>query len=161
MTMILNLYQTNDDPRVVNKTLTTVINITNAIPVENTSILQPHFLVEYNATILTANYIYVPLFARYYYITNIDIVKGNRILIYCDVDVLKTYAIQLTECTGIIVRSESIGKPTAIPDKNLPIDPNRVDVYSILFDRDPFNIDVINTAKCWQLTTNGGEPIAN
>ena len=153
--MVINLYSTSDDTRTVNKTLTSVINIT-ALPTENIDILVPSFILEYNANILNANYAYVPLFNRYYYITNISVIKGNRIIIDLKIDVLKTYATALTDCTCIAARSESIGKPTQIPDKNLPIDPNKEDIVSIVFNRDPFNIDVVNTAKCWQLTTMGG-----
>lgn len=161
MKLTLNLYNTVDDPRVVNKTVTAVATVT-ADPTENMSILTPSFLIEYNSTYLTANYCYVELFGRYYYIRNISVVKGNRMLVECSVDVLKTYATALTDCECIATRSESIGAPSEIPDKNLPIDPNREDIYSILFDRDPFNIDLnSNTAKCWQLTTNGGEPIGD
>ena len=155
--MTLSLYNTVDDPRVVNKTVTAVATVT-ADPTDNVSILTPSFLIEYNSTYLGANYCYVELFGRYYYIRNMSVVKGNRILIECAVDVLKTYAAALIDCVGIVTRSESIGEPTEIPDKNLPIDPNREDIYSIVFDRDPFNIDLnAEGVKCWQLTTNGGD----
>lgn len=160
MKLTLNLYNTVDDPRVVNKTVTAVATVI-AEPTDNISILTPAFLIEYNSAYLAANYCYVALFSRYYYIRNISVVKGNRILIECAVDVLKTNATGLTDCECIVTRSESIGTPSQIPDNNLPIDPNREEIKSIIFDRDPFNIDAINTAKCWQLTTNGGEPIGD
>ena len=157
MKLTLNLYNTVDDPRVVNKTVTAVATVT-ADPTDNVSILNPSFLIEYSSAYLAANYCYVELFGRYYYIRNMSVVKGNRILIECAVDVLKTYATALTDCVCIATRSESIGEPTEIPDKNLPIDPNREDIYSIVFDRDPFNIDLnAEGVKCWQLTTNGGD----
>lgn len=156
--MTLDLYTTTDDPRTANKTLTAVKTITTVLPTENLSQLTPKFMIEYDATVLTANYCYCAVFNRYYFIDNIELIKGNRMLIHCSVDVLKTYYNQYINCTGVAVRNENT-EINAIPDKNLPIDPNREDIVSIVFNKDPFNIDVVNTAKCWQLTTNGGEPI--
>lgn len=158
MKLTLNLYNTADDSRVVNKTVTAIATVI-AEPTDKISILTPSFLIEYNSAYLGANYCYVALFGRYYYIRNISVVKGNRMLIDCAVDVLKTYATSLIECECIVTRSESIGTPSQIPDNNLPIDPNREEIKSIIFDRDPFNIDITNTAKCWQLTTTGGVTI--
>lgn len=156
--MIVNLLKTTDDTRKINKTTTPVINI-QALPTEPTNILTPALIVERYNSIMTANYMYIPDFARYYYITNFTMITGNRIIISGKVDVLKTYAEQLQNCGCIVTRSESIGTPSQIPDSNLPIDPNREEIKSIIFDKDPFNIDATNVAKCWQLTTNGGEPI--
>lgn len=156
--MLINLLQTTDDTRTINKTTTTIKNI-QALPTEPTNVLTPSLIVERDNIIMAANYMYIPDFMRYYYITGVTIIKGNRLIISGKVDVLKTYAAQLQNCDCIVTRSESIGTPSQIPDNNLPIDPNREEIKSIIFDRDPFNIDTINTAKCWQLTTNGGEPI--
>lgn len=153
--MVLNIYTTSDDTRIVNKTLTAVTNVT-AIPVDNISILNPAFIIEYNPNILTANYCYIPEFGRYYYINNVSVITGNRMIIDCNVDVLKTYANDIGNCNCICARSESIGTPTQIPDKNLPIDPNREDIVSIVFSNDPLNVNPgDNIAKCWQLTTIG------
>lgn len=156
--VLINIMQTTDDTRKINKTVTNIKTI-NALPTEPTNILTPVIIAERDENIINANYMYIPELNRYYYITAITMIRGNRLSIAGKVDVLKTYAEQLQNCTGIITRSESIGAPTQIPDSNLPIDPNREEIKSIIFDRDPFNIDVTNTAKCWQLTTNGGDTI--
>lgn len=158
--MIVNLLKTTDDTRKIDKTIATIKNI-NALPTEPTNILTPALIIERDNLVLSANYMYIPDFARYYYITGFTMIKGNRIIISGKVDVLKTYGTQLQNCNCIVTRSESIGTPSQIPDSNLPIDPNREEIKSIIFDKDPFNIDATNTAKCWQLTTNGGEPIGN
>lgn len=158
--MNITLYTTADDMRTVNKTLSTVKAVT-ATPTEPMNVLTPTLIINYDNSVLSANYVYIPTLNRYYYIDNMDLLKGNRLLLTCRVDVLKTYAAALTDCECVVTRSESIGAPTEIPDKNLPVDPNREDIYSIVFDRDPFNINLNSNAKCWQLTTNGGEPIGN
>lgn len=153
--MTVTLYTTADDVRTVNKTLTNVKSVT-ATPTEPMNILAPTLIIDYDSSVLSANYVHISSLNRYYYIDNMDLLKGNRLLLSCRVDVLKTYAAALTDCECIVTRSESVGAPNEIPDKNLPVDPNREDIYSIVFDKDPFNIDLNSNAKCWQLTTNGG-----
>ena len=155
--MNITLYTTTDDMRTVNKTLSVVKSVT-ATPTEPMNVLAPTLIINYDNSVLSANYVYIPALNRYYYIDNLDLLKGNRILLSCRVDVLKTYANDIRNCNCICARSESIGTPTQIPDKNLPIDPNREDIVSIVFSNDPLNVDPqANTAKCWQLTTIGTE----
>lgn len=155
--MNITLYTTTDDMRTVNKTLSVVKSVT-ATPTEPMNVLAPTLIINYDNSVLLANYVYIPALNRYYYIDNLDLLKGNRILLSCRVDVLKTYANDIRNCNCICARSESIGTPTQIPDKNLPIDPNREDIVSIVFSNDPLNVDPqANTAKCWQLTTIGTE----
>ena len=141
MKVILNLYNTTDDTRVINKTLTAVKDIT-ATPVENVSLLSPSFIVEYDATILTANYCYIADLNRYYYIREITLLRGNRLQFSCSVDVLKTYATDILKCDAVITRSESIGKPSNVPDKSLPINPNKKELLTAKSD---FNVNSGNT----------------
>lgn len=158
--MLLNLYRETSDNRVCNKPLTALLNIT-AIPTEKIDILKPSFIVEYNATILQANYCYISELGRHYYITKHTLEKGNRIIIECEVDVLKTYYIQLLQCTATIIRSESIGKPTPIPDKQLPIDPNREEILSIILDADPLAPSPYENSYHYVLQLIGGGNIGN
>ena len=97
----------------------------------------------------------IPDLGRYYYISDMILNTGHNIDIIGSVDVLKSYDAQIRAITATIIRSESVGAPTPIPDSQLPIDPNREDIVSILFDRDPLSIDPLN-GNCWQLTTMGG-----
>ena len=154
MKLNVNIYKTSDDNRVCNKALTPILTIT-ATPTEKLNTLKPVFIVEYKASILNANYCYIPTLGRYYYITDITLEKGNRLIIECEVDVLKTYYIQLLNCKATVIRSESEGKPTPIIDKTLPINPNKEEVLSILFDKQPFIHDQLTTqtARCWYLQT--------
>lgn len=157
--MVLNLYSTSDDTRKVDKTLTTVKDIT-AIPSDNVTMLTPAFIVEYDSTILSANYCYIAEFNRYYFIRDITLLRGNRLQINCAVDVLMSFSTEIKNCSAMISRSESVGKPTNIPDNSLPINPNTFIVKSILFPNNPFGVD-FNTAKCWLLTAIGGYLSAN
>lgn len=152
MILILNLLKTTDDIRVCAKTVIPVATIT-ATPTEKINILNPSFIVEYKANLLTANYCYISELNRYYYITSHTLEKGNRLIFNCEVDVLKTYYEQIKNCNATVIRSESEGKPSGIPDKQLPINPNKQEVLSILFDKKPFMSVPLDTQteKCWLL----------
>lgn len=139
--MLLNLYSTTDDTRKLEKALTTVKNIT-AIPSENVTMLAPAFIVEYDRAILAANYCFIPEFGRYYFIRDITLLKGNRLQINCSVDVLKTYADDLKNCTAVIIRNGGIGEPSMIPDNQLPINPNKKELLTKTVN---FAIDTTNT----------------
>lgn len=153
--MIVNLYRCSDDRRVVSKTLTPIATNVSIIPKEQLDILMPRIRLAWNSSYLSANYMQIPDLGRYYYISDMILNIGHNIDIFGNVDVLKTYDAQIRAITATIIRSESVGSPTPIPDSQLPIDPNREDIVSILFDRDPLSVDPLN-GNCWQLTTMGG-----
>lgn len=117
------------DRRVLNKVTTTIKTVT-ATPTGEINILYPKLILEYDSTILNANYCYIPDLNRYYYLS-ITLDKGKRMILNCGVDVLKTYANQIKNRQGTILRSESIGKPTQIVDNKLPIDPNRHELKTL------------------------------
>lgn len=139
--MLLNLYSTTDDTRKVDKTLTAIKDIT-AIPSDNVTMLTPAFIVEYDNTILAANYCYIAEFNRYYFIHDITLLRGNRMQLNCAVDVLKTYADDLKNCTAVIIRNGGIGEPSMIPDNQLPINPNKKELLTKTVN---FAIDTTNT----------------
>lgn len=127
--MIVNLLNTSDDRKVLDKTITNIKQI-NATPTGVFSLLNPSLIIEYDSDVLNANYCYIPDFNRYYYIS-ISFDVGKKMIINCSIDVLKTYNNQIRQRTGTILRSESIGKPTAIVDNKLPVDPNRHELKTL------------------------------
>lgn len=96
--MTITIYTTSDDRRVIDKTLTTVSENLNCQLVEGCSAIDPVITLAMNTSILTANYMYIPYFGRYYYIENIEVDEGNVIRITGHVDVLKTYSTELKNC---------------------------------------------------------------
>lgn len=105
--MIINIYSTADDKRVIDKTLTLVMENASCQLVEGCSALDPVVKLSMNAAVYTANYMYIPYFGRYYYITNIEVIEGNVLRISGHVDVLKTYSAQLKNCTINTRRNEN------------------------------------------------------
>lgn len=145
--MTVNVMSISADRRVLNKVTTTIKTIT-ATPTGEINILYPKLILEYDSTILNANYCYIPNFNRYYYLS-ITLDKGKRMILNCSVDVLKTYATQIKNRQGTILRSESIGKPTIIPDNKLPINPNIHDVKLLkFFGANNSNIFADEVSKC-------------
>ena len=96
--MTITIYATADDKRVINKTLTAVSENLNCQLVEGCSAIDPVITLAMNTSIYTANYMYIPYFGRYYYITNIEVEEGNILKITGHVDVLKTYSSALLNC---------------------------------------------------------------
>lgn len=139
MSFSVQLLNTTDDPRKLDKTFTTIATVT-ATPTENCTILSPRLILNYTGTLTGVNYMYIPFLERYYFVNDITLSTAARIMISGSIDVLKTYSSQIKSCDGTVIRSESIGHPTEIPDSMLPIDPNRYEYKSILFSKG-FSLD--------------------
>lgn len=90
----------------INKSPATVMTLTGTLR-EETDIVDPEINIEYHGTLTNVNYMYIPEFNRYYFITKIESIRTNLWRISGHCDVLKTYAQALlgTEC--VVARSES------------------------------------------------------
>ena len=60
---------------------------------ENCGMLTPTLII--SANVLNKNYVYIPLFTRYYFITNITRLDNNRVEIACKCDVLMSFKISI------------------------------------------------------------------
>ena len=98
-------YHSNSDKRKVDKALTNISTLSCDI-IDDTSIINPRLKIKYNSNLLTANYIYIPSFNRYYFITNITTSKGY-LWIDTSVDVLMSYKTEIRGTTAIIKRQQN------------------------------------------------------
>lgn len=162
--MIIQFYQSSDDPKVLDKTMNSIGSgeATLQANVNNTddtiSLLSPAFILASNTTFYTATHIKCASMGnRFYFINNITLLTGGKMMIYCSIDVLKTYADKIKLCKGTIVRSESIGKPTMIADSKLPVYTNKRITVCDNFKKTPFSADISNIFP-YILTTIGGSP---
>lgn len=106
--MIIYLYKMTQDSRVVKKSLTSA-NLIAELSAEikaDTSVQDPEIITTYGENYLTANYMYIPAFERYYYINNIT-VSQQRIIIFAHVDVLKSFYDGVKNNKVIVKRSQS------------------------------------------------------
>lgn len=97
------LYNNVSDSREINKNLieVTTINITLYL---DTNVTNPVFKLK--NFINNANYMYVPVLHRYYYINNY-IISNQCVYLYCSVDVLATYKTEILNSECLISRSET------------------------------------------------------
>lgn len=133
----LKLYQSTAEPNRVNKTsyLTLVKTLQGALR-NYTSITDLSITIEYEL-VPNFNYIYIPIFNRYYFVTDISSVREHLWEISASCDVLMTYKDGLLNCSAFIDRNENSYDQLIIDDK-LPIKQGQtVDVHFItnnLFD---------------------------
>lgn len=153
--MSMTLYTVKDDRRVVNKTLGTG-HLVGDLHFDNpSSIMSPRVIIKYFDGLFNYNYCYISEFGRYYYIANIVVMSGKRVMLYCTTDVLYTYASQIATLKAIRLRSEESG-PTEITDPNLPIHKDKIiKIYE--FEGGDFNIDsATNVSYNFVLNITGG-----
>lgn len=138
--MILNLYRCSDAPETVSKTLTAIASNIPIKPTGSVNVLKPTIIINYNAAYLAANYAYLSDFNRYYFVGSPSVETGKQITFYLSVDVLYSWAEDIRRSPATVIRSESVGKPTYIPDQRLPIAPSEQVITSALFDKKAFGV---------------------
>lgn len=131
--MTINLYSTSSDERNAVKDLTLIASDILIRPTNTFDMLQPVFVISYDASYISANYIYCTEFNRYYFVGDVQVEIGKRIIFPCKVDALSSWITQLRSCPCTVIRSEAAGI-TAVPDAKLPIDPNARDYKAVYFD---------------------------
>ena len=129
--MTITLYTVSDDPRVLNKTLGSAITTAKTLSIyDSIDIVSPVFVLDYNANIVNATYLYCEELHRYYFINGISLDKGTRMILSCSIDVLMTYKNQLVNCKCCVLRNEhGLGETI---DEKLPIAPNRVAIEGVV-----------------------------
>lgn len=74
---------------------------------EDTSIIDPTFILRTQSKVLEGNYIYVPNLNRYYFINNYTL-SHERIYIECHVDVLMSFKKEIKNENIIVKRNEKL-----------------------------------------------------
>lgn len=135
--MRIEFYNVNDDNRVVSKNLGSVIHaIDNAQIYNATSIMSPDFLVDYAPYVVNSNYVHVPLWNRYYYITDVTASPGGRAVMHCREDVLMSNASAILDLDCYISRYEDQRTPL-VNDSRMTKSAKTM-VYNSYFSENPF-----------------------
>lgn len=107
--MIAYLFHNTSDKRYIYKTLQKITyQGSDHIEVEfkeDTSVIDPTFILRTKSKVLTANYIFVPDLGRYYYIKDY-VLSHQRLYISCHVDVLMSFKSEFKNRTVIVKRNE-------------------------------------------------------
>ena len=139
--MTITFYNISDAPETVNKDVTTTI--INASPKtliidKPMQLLTPEIMVDYDSSLMAANYAYISApFNRYYFVNGLSADIGKTLRASLTVDPLMSFKTQLKKCPVTIIRSESSGV-NYTPDALLPVDPQRVDIENIVFEGHSF-----------------------
>lgn len=158
--MIIDLYACNADRRKLDKSANlTSITGENGIscrPTAQVNLLNPEFEIDYASAYLNCNYLYCRDFDRWYFVENTRFNTAGRIVLPCTIDRRMTARNSIASCEATIVRAESLGNPTKIPDSKLPVNPNKKQITSIVI---PETSGTFSTDATWSylLTVIGGE----
>lgn len=108
------LYVNSGDVRQLNKNLSQIADLSDVEVTEPTDILEPALTFGYDPSYLNVNYVYIPLYKRYYF-TGEPVIHGNFITINCNVDVAMSHKNALLN--SYIIAERSASRPDAyIPD---------------------------------------------
>lgn len=102
----INLMNNQEELNKINKNPTSVMTLYGNLR-DETSIIDPEILIEYNGTLTNVNYMYIGAFHRYYFINEIESVRTGLWRIKAHCDVLKTYAQGILGCDCVVARNEN------------------------------------------------------
>lgn len=103
----IHTYKSSAEQNRVDKTnFLTADMIISGVLREASSLIHPS--ITFTSDIIpTFNYVYIPIFNRYYYVTDITSIKNKLWQMSLTIDVLMTYKEALLVCTGYIDRNEN------------------------------------------------------
>lgn len=121
MAFTITLYNCTNDPRSLDKTLENGVETSNVRPTGIVDLLNPTFELDYSAALATKNYCVAGApFNRSYFITDMKIDIGKKIIISCAVDVLQTYKEGINNINANVIRQENLTEPY-LPDSEYKV----------------------------------------
>lgn len=91
----------------------------------NTDMLNPS--IKLSAGYKDSNYVYIPAFSRYYYVSRPETLPGGHCILHCHVDVLKTYNGGVEGTEQLVARNEKEANWNRnLVDNSMPISSERV-----------------------------------
>lgn len=105
--MQINFFVNNSDPKVINKNITAGLSLDGYLK-EECSIINPMIMIETDESVINYNYLYIPTFNRYYYISDITSVHNNLFRITCNVDPLMSFKDQIMNLPVILDDTQSV-----------------------------------------------------
>lgn len=149
----INLYKNSAEVNRVDKGmfLESIGTLTGALR-DECSLITPSIVYQ-SSDVPTFNYVYIPIFNRYYYVTSLSSVGKNVWRMELNCDVLMTYKDSIYTLHGVIGRQENDYNPllvdTEIPTQNNPI----VEVIDI--PSDAFNTQTSDNGHNFLITVIG------
>lgn len=135
--MNVTLYNTTSDPRKINKTLGNGTSLTCEL-VYPSDLLRPTIRISATSWSASLNYMHIPDFNRYYFITEVTYENGGAVTIQGRVDPLMSYSTNIMSLPVNVIRQEYAGL-TNIVDNQVTITPKQ-DITFVKSSLTPFNI---------------------
>lgn len=130
MAISVSLGTTADDKRKIAKDFAATITTTASV-YGDISILTPRLLVEYNSGIFSCNYCYIQEYNRYYFISNVSLSSGDRMIVSCVIDPLMSFSSSILSLNVTVTRQE-YAEDNFLPDTFMtPTSRKDVEVYEI------------------------------
>lgn len=107
MSFTIEFMRNSSPPEVVSKNISTISTVVGTLK-EETSVIDPVIKIQGDiGNFTTCNYMFIPTFGRYYFITDIRSITNNIFEVSGHVDVLNTYSDAIRSNTAIIRRQEN------------------------------------------------------
>lgn len=132
------LYNYKGQPNTLNKILTKVgeINVTLRPEINTRS---PRIKIINPPQMYTFNYVYVPEFGKYYFVSDYKFIGGNTYLLSLQIDLLQTYKEQILQGSGLIVESDKANRKLSVNTNVFDVFPHTDILHfpkSQLFDKE-------------------------
>lgn len=107
--MTIHLYKHGATPKRIDKStfLNDVGEISDVVLKETENELTPDFILNTNSLVYNANYFFCDFTSRYYYITDMEMMTGGRIVIHSRVDVLMTFRNEILSSSSWVEVSDN------------------------------------------------------
>lgn len=104
--MNITLYVNSSENQRMTKTLTYVGAFSFSFKDES-SVFNPQVLIAVGSSLADVNYAYISQWGRYYYVTEIQVVRTGLFLLKLHGDVLMTWKDQILNCSAVIKRQQN------------------------------------------------------
>lgn len=111
--MDITLYVNSSEKNKIGKNLTNDFSLSGTLR-DVTNIINPVILIELNE-IGNYNYCYIPNFNRYYFITDITVIRTGLFAASLTVDVLESFKTDIKNLSVILLNTQNIGNNNYLP----------------------------------------------
>lgn len=115
--MQVQIGKCSDDPRKLHKIFTALHTLDVDVH-EPTDIMNPTLILTYQTDLTDCNYMYIPAWGRYYYVTEVLAITGTRMQIEGRADVLMSFQEDIENVTCVMDRTTWDCKNLYITDRN-------------------------------------------
>lgn len=105
--MTIRLYNNSSDARVLSKQITKLGSDITCRLTDECTVEDPSFKMTLSSDFLSANYLYVADWNKYYFIQDRTILNNNEIVLNCHIDVLMSFKDSLLNSQIVAERSSS------------------------------------------------------